>query len=526
MNTAKRIEYYSRAAYPALYIPTHEEDRVVLEIVNGLESIKRPDDPEIPAKEPYTWSCTEGLRRWGDDTATDDSGQDPMEMLELFVSTDRNNAVFIVRDFHLFLEEPVPQIIRLLKDALQHAKNVGKMLIFVGCRTVLPPEIEKLVTVIDYHLPSADELADMVLDPLAETAGVALSTEERRTLAEAGSGLTTFEYQDALALSLVVSKSERGETAFCPDVVYREKVQTIKKSGLLEIVEGDIRPDDLGGLDRFKAWMGKCSRIFSPEAKDYGLPDPKGILLIGVPGAGKSLSAKVSAAMLGGIPLLKMDMGRMFAGVVGASEENMRAALALAEAVSPCVLWIDEIERGLSGGESSGKTDGGTTNRMIGTMLNWMQDKSKPVFIFATGNDVSGLPPQLLRKGRFDKLWFVDLPNATERQEIWSIMVRRKGRNPEDYNLRLLGEATEGWTGAEIEALWEEALLDAFASDKLDQPKTDQIIHLSKNTTPLSKSSLKQIEQMRKWADQMAEPATTKTTKKTAPSVGSRAALN
>lgn len=509
MNISKRIEYYSRAAYPALMIPTHEEARITREIVHGLSQITQPgdgDEPE-PARRLYVWSCTEGLARHDQEEQGDPEMNDPVEVLETFIHKSVRGTVFILRDFHLFLEDAAPMIVRLFRDAIEMAKTQGNMLILIGCRIVLPPEVEKLVTVVDFKLPTAEELAEVVLDPLAESVGVELNDAERQELAEAGGGLTTYEFQDALALSYVETKAEQGTPRLCSRVVYREKVQTVKKSGLLEVVETDINPEDLGGLDQFKSWMNNRRQLFGQEARDFGLQWPKGVLLVGVPGCGKSLAAKVSAKMLGDIPLLKCDLGKMFAGVVGASEQNMRQMLEVAESMSPCCLWLDEIERGLSGSESSGKTDGGTTDRMIGTLLNWMQDKTRPVFIFATGNDVTSLPAQLLRKGRFDELWFVDLPNYTEREEIWKIVIRRTGRDPDDYLMSQLADETDGWTGSEIESLWEESLIEAFAKGERS-PSQGTISRLAANTTPLSKSQAQKIQNMRKWAEAQARPAT------------------
>jgi SpoVK/Ycf46/Vps4 family AAA+-type ATPase len=218
--------------------------------------------------------------------------------------------------------------------------------------------------------------------------------------------------------------------------------------------------------------------------------------------------------MLGGIPLLKCDMGKMFAGVVGASEENLRKMIDLAEAVAPCVLWIDEIERGLSGGESSGKTDGGTTDRMIGTLLNWMQERTSSVFIFATSNDTSALPAQLLRPGRLDSKWFIDLPNPKEREEIWAIMIRKSGHEPKSCKLGELSAATDGWSGSEIQALWDNSLVNSFANDDPKTPHTLEVVKLASTLTPISKSAKGKVDVMRKWAAAEARPATSPLKKK------------
>jgi hypothetical protein len=517
MSIAKKIEYYSRAGYPALYIPTHEEQRVCREISAGLRNITIPSDVdggEVTHPAVYQWSCTQGLARVDGGDDGDPEMDDPFEVLQLYITKAHKGSVFVLQDFHLFLEDPAPQIVRLLKDALEHGKTSNKMLIIVGCRFVMPPEVEKLITVIDFKLPKADELAEVVLDPLAEQLGIELTPEERKRLSEAGGGLTTYEFQDALALGYVESKNERNELKFCPKAVYRAKVQAIKKSGLLEVVEGVLDLELVGGLDLFKTSMAKQKNLFSQEARDFGVPIPKGVLAVGPPGCGKSLLAKVSNTMLGGIPLLKCDMGKMFAGVVGASEENMRKMIDLAEAVAPCVLWIDEIERGLSGGESSGKTDGGTTDRMIGTLLNWMQERTSSVFIFATSNDTSALPAQLLRPGRLDSKWFIDLPNPKEREEIWAIMIRKSGHEPKSCKLGELSAATDGWSGSEIEALWDNSLVNSFANDDPKTPHTLEVVKLASTLTPISKSAKGKVDVMRKWAAAEARPATSPLKKK------------
>jgi SpoVK/Ycf46/Vps4 family AAA+-type ATPase len=513
---SKQIEYYARAGYPALYISTHEEQRVCREIHAGLKDIEIVIDGETSARKIYSWSCTQGLSRVDSAEDGDPEMDDPFDVLQLFINGAENGSTFVLQDFHLYLEDPAPQLIRLLKDALEHGKTSSKMLVIVGCRFVMPPEVEKLITVVDFKLPVAEELAEVVLDPLAEDLGLELTAEERKQLSEAGGGLTTFEFQDALALSYVQTKNETGELKFCTKVVYDAKVQAIKKSGLLEVITGDVDASQVGGLDLFKDAMSKQTNLFTQEARDFGVPLPKGVLVVGPPGCGKSLLAKVSKSMLGGIPLLGCDMGKMFAGVVGASEENVRNMIDLVEAVAPCILFIDEIERGLSGGESSGKTDGGTTDRMIGTLLNWMQERTSPVFIFATANDTSSLPAQLLRPGRLDSKWFIDLPNANEREEIWNIMIRRSGHDPKDCNIPELSASTDGWSGAEIEALWNNSLVDAFASDKPKTPHTLDVVRLSSTITPVSKSAAQKITGMRKWAAAEARPATSKMKKEKA----------
>ncbi|MCB1093829.1 MAG: AAA family ATPase, partial [Verrucomicrobiae bacterium] len=203
--------------------------------------------------------------------------------------------------------------------------------------------------------------------------------------------------------------------------------------GLVEVIEAGVGLDDVGGLDLLKEWLQRRAGAFSKAARDYGLPVPKGLLIVGIPGTGKSLTAKATAGAFD-LPLLRLDMGRVFGGIVGQSEANLRAVIQTAEAIAPCVLWIDEIEKGMSGSKSSGSSDGGTSARVFGSFLSWMQEKDKPVFVVATANDVSQLPPEFIRKGRFDEMFFVDLPDALERARIWDIVIERHGRKPVDFD--------------------------------------------------------------------------------------------
>ena len=294
-----------------------------------------------------------------------------------------------------------------------------------------------------------------------------------------------------MALSVVGSK------AVTPGNVAREKANAIRQNGLLEIVETCQSLDGIGGLDQLKTWLLKRSHAFGQAAKDYGLPCPKGLLIVGVPGTGKSLTAKATASVFGR-PLLKLDAGRLFGSLVGQSEANLRQAINTAEAVAPCVLWIDELEKGFAGSRSSGSADGGKGARVFGSFLSWMQEKTAPVFVVATANDVTQLPPELLRKGRWDELFFTDLPSADEREQIWSIQIARRGRKPQGFNLEGLAAASEGFTGAEIEQAVTDALYLAFAEAR--EPKTGDLLAAVRDTVPLSKLMGDRITELRKWA--------------------------
>ena len=278
-----------------------------------------------------------------------------------------------------------------------------------------------------------------------------------------------------------------------------------KKIGLLEIIETKESLNSIGGLDCLKDWLVRRKDAFSQRAISYGLPALKGLLILGLPGTGKSLTANATAAVFN-VPLLKLDAGKLYGGLVGQSEANLRSVIQTAEAIAPCCLWIDELEKGFAGSKSSGQTDGGTSARVFGSFLSWMQEKTKPVFVVATANDVSQLPPEMLRKGRFDELFYVDLPDDTERESIWRIVITKHRRDPNDYDLRQLSRITEGLTGAEIEAVYLEAMFAAFERSK--EPTDLDIASVLNGFVPLARLMAEQIEGLRKWSCGRARPAT------------------
>jgi SpoVK/Ycf46/Vps4 family AAA+-type ATPase len=279
---------------------------------------------------------------------------------------------------------------------------------------------------------------------------------------------------------------------------------SLKKGSLLEIVETQATLADVGGLDALKQWLLRRRSAFTVEAAEYGLPPPKGLLLLGIPGTGKSLAAKATASVLGK-PLLRLDVGRLFGGVVGESEANLRRAIAMAEAAAPCVLQIDEIEKALSGSRSSGQTDGGTGARVFGSFLSWLQDKTAPVFVVATANDVSQLPPELLRKGRLDEIFFVDLPGDAERAEIWRIHIAKRKRDPAVFDIPALVCQSSGFTGSEIEQAFIDALYAAYETRR--EVSQQDVCESLRRTVPLSVTMAEDIRALRQWAEKRTRSA-------------------
>ena len=320
----------------------------------------------------------------------------------------------------------------------------------------------------------------------------------KQKVIDAAMGLTASEAENVFAKSLV----EKGD--FDLKIILSEKEQIIRKSGVLEYYHANENMKEVGGLEELKKWLEKRGKAFTSQARDFGLPEPRGILLLGIPGCGKSLTAKAISSMWQ-LPLLKLDVGKVFSSFVGSSEENVRRAIATAESIAPSILWLDEIEKGFSGLGSSGQTDGGTTARVFGTFLTWLQEKKTPVFVVATSNNVSQMPPELLRKGRFDEIFYVDLPSKEERKAIFKIHLEKRKRNATAFNLDALAGLTAGYSGSEIEEVIVSALYDAFDSGaELQQQHLESVIT---TLIPLSKTMEEQIKSIRDWAKLRARRA-------------------
>jgi len=483
------LETLIRARYPIIYVVSWEEKRVE----EALRAITKARNKKM-----YQWTVTQGMVL--NPLNRDEATRDPLAALD-FVMESRDQAVFLLKDFHPFLNDT--SLVRRLRDLTYALKTSYKTLILLSPVLKLPPELEKEITVVDYALPSLEDLGKL-LDSIIESVRAnpqvqtQMTTEEREQVLQAALGLTATEAENVFAKSLV----ERRK--FDTDVILSEKEQIIRKSAILEYYRTSDAFADVGGLDLLKDWMDKRTVAFTEKARDYGLPAPKGILILGVQGCGKSLSSKAIAS-LWKLPLLRMDVGKIFGGIVGQSEENIRKAIRVAESTAPNIVWIDELEKGFSGTQSSGISDGGTTARVFGTFLAWLQDKTAPCFVVATANDVSALPPELLRKGRFDEIFFVDLPDEPEREEIFNIHLKKRRRDPANFDLKALSKATNGYSGAEIEQAIIAAMYDAFNQDR--DILTDDILKAAKQSIPLSETMKEKIDILRFWAETRARPA-------------------
>lgn len=501
LSSRREIEDLVKARFPLIYVVSHEETRVE-------DSLKRMCVEREMRLE--IWSFTEGFK-----VAVNGSGdrdvKDPMKALE-HVARGEGRALYVLRDFHPFFKEP--SILRRLRDLAVSLRRTKKSIVLLTPVQKIPPELEKSISSILYwDLPNRIEIEAIArgLVPQAPPATQQQLESDptfMERVVEAALGLTEIEAENVFAKSMV-----RTHT-FDMDTILEEKKQIIRKSGILEYYEHREEFSDVGGLETLKDWLVKRRNAFSSRARDFGLPLPKGILLIGVPGTGKSLTAKAAGA-LWEMPLLRLDVGKIFAGLVGSSEENIRTVIRTAEAIAPAILWIDEIEKGFSGTGSSGQTDGGTTSRVFGSFITWLQEKTSPVFVIATANDVSALPPEMLRKGRFDEIFFCDLPDAAERKQIFDIHLRKKQRDPAKFNLDKLTERTHDYSGAEIEQAIIAGLYDAF--DSGGDITTEMLEASLADIVPLAVTMRERIDWMRDWARTRARTASTRKGKAAAP---------
>ena len=500
MNFQTELEILIRARYPILYVVTSEEMRVqsvVLEIARKRQ------------KKTFEWSYSTGIVPAGTSIQSQKhrnaATKDPLMALDQVIEQ-VEPAIFIFKDFHPFLTRNNFAVIRKLKEIALHLKNSFKTIILVSPTMEIPTELEKEITLLSFPLPSREDLnvlLEKILEDVKQFKQVRIDLDDsgRERLLQAALGLTLGEAENVFAKIIVKDERLSAEDV---NEVFAEKQQIIRKSGLLEYCATNEAFSNIGGMAMLKEWLHKRSLAFSREARNFGLPAPKGILMLGVQGCGKSLCAKAVSTQWQ-LPLLRFDMGRMFGSFVGSSEENVRRAIAVAESVAPAILWVDEIDKAFSGSQGSGATDGGTTARVFGTFLTWLSEKTAPVFVVATANDISHLPPELLRKGRLDEIFFVDLPSPDERAEVFGIHLQKRGRDASTFDMQALAGSSKDFSGAEIEEAINSALYDAFYAK--EQLTTEHILKALAETVPLARTMDEQISQLRSWAEGRARNA-------------------
>jgi AAA+ superfamily predicted ATPase len=478
MSFERELDILLRARFTLTVLVTAEEERAVAAIKAVCE--KR-------AKACFSWDVADNFQVICGRGDNPPGSRDPIAALEA-IDKYEDDALFVLKDFHECWTNATLK--RKLRSVVQRLKYTRKSILVTAPTNKIPIELRDEAVLVDFPSPSEAELSQ-VLDQLTRNpqVQVKLTPLGREKLVRAALGLTSAQAQRVFSKAIVADGTLDDRDIA---LVTNEKKQIIRESQALEFYAVTETPADVGGLGVLKSWLRLRERAFSQEAEDYGLPSPKGIALIGIPGTGKSLTAK----MIGGLwrlPLLRLDVGALFGSLVGESEERARQALRLAETVAPCVLWIDEMEKALA----TGGNDGGTSTRVFGTILTWMQEKTSPCFVVATANDISKLPPELLRKGRFDEIFFLDLPTVEERKEIFSVHLIKRQRLTSDYDLDSLAKQAEGYVGAEIEQAIVDAMYVGFDAER--EFTTEDICNSLRRQVPLSVSQRETIGDLRSW---------------------------
>ncbi|MEI6379308.1 MAG: AAA family ATPase [Cyanobacteriota bacterium ELA615] len=480
-----------QAQYPLIYLVTSEEQRAEQEIAKMAQH-----------RGVFIWTVTHGTVEYGQVRQTTQHNTVSPESAIEWVIRQKEHGIYIFKDLHAFIDAPVTT--RWLRDAIASFKGTEKIIILMSPVQQVPIELEKDIVVLDFAMPNMEELDQVLSQQLEYTRNRRVSSEVREKLLKAALGLTIDEAQKVYRKAYVKSGSLTQEEV---EIVLSEKKQLIRRNGILEYIEEDETIEAVGGLDELKKWLRQRSDAFTQRARVYGLPQPKGMLILGVPGCGKSMIAKTTSR-LWGLPILRLDMGRVYDGsMVGRSEANLRNALKTAESISPVILFIDELDKSFAGSGGSADSDGGTSSRIFGSFLTWMQEKTSSVFVMATANRVERLPGEFLRKGRFDEIFFVDLPTSLERQAIFKIHLNKRRSEISRFDTEQLAKVSDGFSGAEIEQAIIAAMYEAFAQDR-EFTQLD-IIAAIKSTLPLSRTMTEQVSALRDWARQRARPAST-----------------
>jgi hypothetical protein len=483
---ADQLDLLIRARTPILWIRSLEEERV--------DSLLEQAAQRLGSRTLLRWDFIDGLS--GAPNRSGEAARNPMAALAcLDPLPPEQGALLVLRDFHRYCDDA--GVCRRLRNLASSLRQAPRTLVITAPDWALPRELEDSITLLDLPLPDAEEIRQL-LNTIARASGQPLDPAVAAQLTAACHGLSEQRVRQ-LAARALARRGQLGEADLAE--VLEEKRQAIAKSELLEYCPSEATPADIGGLDALKHWLEQRHMAFSEEAMRYGLPLPRGVLLVGPQGTGKSLTAKAIAHSWS-MPLLRLDVGRLFAGLVGASEARTRDMIQRAEAMAPCVLWIDEIDKGF-GGDS--RSDGGTSQRVLGTVLTWMAEKTSAVFVVATANGVDKLPAELLRKGRFDEIFLLDLPSPAERRAILDLQLRRR-RPAHAIPLDVLVDRTVGFSGAELEQTVIEAMHLAFAEQR-EFGEAD-LIAAASQVVPLSRTAREQLEALQAWASSgRARPA-------------------
>jgi len=481
MNFSSEFTLLLRARYPLIYVPTGEEERLekdILQVAQGLGD--RPT---------YIWDFVDGYQNNPNDPGL--GKRNPLQALEFVEKFPANSPViFILRDFQRFLEDI--SIARKLRNLARSLKSQPKNIVIIAPSISIPAELSEVMTMLEFPLPTGAEIRQEV-QSLLTAMGQKLGEQVVDELVRSAQGLSMERIRRVMARAIAAHGEIQPEDV---ELMLEEKRQTIRQTQILDYYPAQEQISDIGGLDNLKDWLLRRGGAFTDKARQYGLPHPRGLLLVGIQGTGKSLTAKAIAHHWH-LPLLRLDVGRLFGGLVGESESRTRQMIQLAEALAPCILWIDEIDKAFSGVDSRG--DGGTTNRVFGTFINWLAEKKSPVFVVATANNIQALPPEMLRKGRFDEIFFVGLPNQEEREAIFLLHLNRlRPHNLKSYDVDRLAYETPDFSGAEIEQTIIEAMHLGFSQNR--DFTTDDILTAASQIIPLARTAQEQIQLLQNWA--------------------------
>ena len=466
------IRAHIESHYPLLYLVTFEEtlaDRLISQLADE-------DHRKI-----IEWDLARGVVNFEHKQPVADY-RDLASTLEDWLNEELTGHFLIIKDAHLAMRDNPLVIARLkaLANKLIHDDDTNATVLLISSQACIPPELEKFITLFDLPLP--DEVSiHSIINRFVEMQGDTIDDKVLNDLTLAFRGLSEHEINQLLYRGYQQSGQISSDDVA---LVLKEKEQIIKKSGILDMVSSIEKLDDVGGLVQLKKWLTQKANVLHNlnEALAFGVEAPKGVMIVGMPGCGKSLTAKATASLFK-LPLLRLDVGSLMGKYVGESESNMRRALQLAEAVSPCVLWVDELEKAFVG-IGSGGAGSEVATRLFGYFLTWMQDKTGAVFVLATANDISALPPELLRKGRFDEIFYVDFPTRDEREGIFTIHLQKRNKHSAAIDVKKLAEKTDGFSGADIEAVVKEAIEVAFV-DHRTALSTERLLDVISNTFPL-----------------------------------------
>jgi SpoVK/Ycf46/Vps4 family AAA+-type ATPase len=481
MSFSEEFELLLRARYPLIYIPTQEEERVEGAIA---QSGKQQGNRAV-----YTWDFVDGYH--GNPNDEGFGKRNPLQALEFIEKLPPGApAIFVLRDFHRFLEDV--SVARKLRNLSRSLKSQPKNIVIVSPQIAIPEDLSEVLTVVEFPLPKGIEIQSEI-ERLLNTTNQSMELRALDELVRSCQGLSIERIRRVLARAIATHGELRPEDV---ELILEEKRQTIRQTQILDFYPTETNISDIGGLDNLKDWLLRRGGAFSERARQYGLPHPRGLLLVGIQGTGKSLTAKAIAHHWH-LPLLRLDVGRLFAGLVGESESRTRQMIQLAEALAPCVLWIDEIDKAFSGMDSRG--DAGTSNRVFGTFITWLAEKTTPVFVVATANNIQSLPPEMLRKGRFDEIFFVGLPTQDERRAIFAVHLERlRPHTLKSYDIDRLAYETPDFSGAEIEQTLVEAMHIGFSQNR--DFTTDDILEAASQVIPLARTAQEQIQFLQDWA--------------------------